>query len=225
MRLRSFFVAMVLTAMTSFSMAQQSVTTIFGADNSFAGNTFDVSSATGATITGFDINLAADPAIAQTIAVYYKLGTAVGSENTAGAWTLLGTDNNVLSNGLDVPTPVSVPSLDLAAGQVYGFYVDLVSYNTLGSNSTFVSSDSGDRGGSIIAYTNGGPTDYTDGNVTITTNTGQASPAFSGSFFPREWNGTVHYSIASVPTLGEFGMAAMILLMVGAGVYFMKRRA
>lgn len=226
MRLRSVLVASAMFFMASFSMAQFSLSTQYAANNSFAGNTFDVVATQAVTISSFDVNLLADPAVPQTISIYYREGTAVGNEDNPAGWTLLGTDTGVISNGLDVPTPVDVGGLMMTAGQTYGIYVDLETQGSLAPSAGFVSADAGDLGGSVIAYTNGGPTDYTDGVMTITTNTGQGTPAFTSVFFPREWNGTINYGPSVfVPTLGEYGLAALILLMMGAAVFFMKRRA
>ncbi|MDH3405255.1 MAG: hypothetical protein OEP45_16660, partial [Acidobacteriota bacterium] len=67
-------------------------------------------------------------------------------------------------------------------GDLFGFYIDLTSYDGINQ----------------INYTNGGPNTYTNPEIELTSNTGQSSPAFSGSFFPRIWNGTVYYDIVPV---------------------------
>ncbi len=154
-----------------------SLTTLFAANNSFAGNTFDIEVTKPVRITGFDVNLD-DAGATSTVDVYYRMGTAVGVENDPSAWTLLGSDAGVVNAGIDLPSYVDVGGLVLSPGQVYGFYVDLSSWLTSLTS---------------MLYTNGGPTAFSNADMTLTTNTGQAAPAFSGSFFPRQWNGTVYY--------------------------------
>ena len=196
---------------TPIPFAAGSLTTLFGADNSFAGNTFDLLASSAITVTGFDVNILSSETT-ETVSIYYRLGTAVGFENNAGAWTLLGTDNAVVVAGLDQPSHVDVGGLALTPGQTYGIYVDLESYPT--------SADG------VIAYTNGGPTVYSNTELSLTTNTGQASPAFSGSFTPRAWNGTVYYEDSiTVPTLSTLGLIGMCVLLAGAVIVIRRRHA
>jgi len=187
-----------------------SLTTLFGANNSFAGNTFDVTATRSLIITGFDINID-DVGGTHTADIYWRVGSSVGVENDAGAWTLLGSDSGVIGAGADAPTfvDVSTPAgTSLAAGTVYGFYFDLATYPS-----------------AAVGYTNGGPTVFSNADMSITTNTGQASPAFSGSFFPRQWNGTVHYDDAiMVPTLGTIGLTVMILALFAAAFVVMRKQ-
>ncbi len=194
-----------------------SLTTLFASDNAFAGNTFDVEviGADSIMITSFEVNLDT-PGSAENITVYWRLGSSVGVENTPGAWTLLGNDPNVVSNGTDVPTPVAVGGLQLDPGQVYGFYVDQTSY----------------AGATATLYTNGGPNVYSNAEVQLTTNTGQANPAFSGSFFPRQWNGTIFYDIVApntppqeIPTLNTVGLALLALLLAACALFLVRRRS
>lgn len=190
------------------------LTTLFAADNSFAGNTFDLENTSAAPIMiqGFEVNIDDVPPLgnANTIDIYFKTGTAVGFEADASAWTLLGSDTNVISQGLDVPTPVDVGGLVIQPGEVYGFYVDMSTYD----------------GTDVIAYTNGGPQTFTNGELTLTSNSGQGDPAFTSVFFPRIWNGTVLYSAAGsqpVPTLGMVGIGTMILLVLAVGMVLVRR--
>jgi len=153
-----------------------SLTTLFASNNQFAGNTFDLQASVPLQITGFDVNLAS-PGGTHTVAVYYRTGTANGAESSAAGWTLLGKDTAVVGAGLDSPSSVNVGGLTLNPGTVYGFYVDLESYPS-----------------SSLRYTNGGPAVFSNGDLSLTTYHGKGNPAFSGSsFFPRQWNGTVHY--------------------------------
>jgi hypothetical protein len=190
------------------SGAAGSLTTLFAANNSFAGNTFDIVANGSFTITGFDINIDSTGS-SNTASFYYRSGSSVGVENDPAAWTLMGTDASVTSSGPDVPTPVDVGGLDLAPGQTYGIYFDLASYPS-----------------ASVGYTNGGPNVYSNADLSITTNTGQSNPAFSGSFFPRQWNGTVYYgSSIEVPTLGSLGLIALVVLLCAAAVIVRRRQA
>ncbi len=125
------------------SRAPGSLSTIFAGGNGFAGNMFDVEVTTALTIEGFDVNV--DIAATGTIQLYYRLGTCVGNETNAAAWTLYGQDINVVGQGASNPTPVNISGLALDPGQVYGFYIHEATYNTLRVN-----------------YTNGAPTVYTN---------------------------------------------------------------
>lgn len=153
-----------------------SLTTLFAQNNSFAGNTFDIVPTVDLTIDSFDVNLG--PGTPTTMAIYWRTGTAQGAESSAAGWTLLGTDV-VNPAGINLPTPVAIGGLDLTAGQTYGFYVDTQSYPS-----------------ASLQYTNGGPTPFSNADMTLTTFHGKGNPAFTGaSFFPRQWNGTVYYTL------------------------------
>ncbi len=192
------------------------VTTLLDSDNSFAGNTFDlrVVGESALKITGFDINLIdGDAPTTHTVTVYYREGTSFGNETDATAWTLLGTDNSVVSEGLDTATHVDVGGLTLQPRQVYGIYIDLASFD----------------GVDLIAYTNGGPTVYVDDNLQLKTNSGQGNPAFSSTFSPRQFNGRVYYDFTSegsepVPVLSNFAWVVAFLLLAVLGIYMLNGR-
>jgi hypothetical protein len=127
-------------------------------------------------IESFDVNLSAGTAT--TIAVYWRPGTSNGFQNSPAGWNLLGTAI-VNPNGTNIPTPVDVGvDLPIPGGATYGFYIDVQSYPS-----------------SSLQYTNGGPTTFSNTQVDLTTFYGKGTPAFTGgSFFPRQWNGTIHYT-------------------------------
>jgi len=208
-QLQSFFFAISILLISSNSFAEK-LTTIFATDNSFAGNTFDVTniSQTAIIIDSFEVNIGDSDPIAKTVDIYYTAGTSVGVENTASAWTLLGSDTNVLSNGVDIATPVNVGGLVIPPGQSFGIYVDFATYD----------------GGDSIAYTNGGPNVFSDTNIQITTNTGQSSPAFSGSFTPRQWNGSIIYSLASPASIPSVSFTGLLLLISMLGIYGLRSK-
>jgi subtilisin family serine protease len=157
-----------------------SLTTLFASNNGFAGNMFDLQVNEVLTITRFEINIDTLGST-NTIEIYYRLGTCVGHESSPDGWILLGSDTGVVSNGTNNPTPVNIGGLMLGPGQVYGFYVNLASYPS-----------------SDMRYTDGGPTVFSNAQMSLTTNCGKGNPAFTGdTFFPRQWNGTIYYTIGS----------------------------
>lgn len=186
-------------------------TTLFAADNSFAGNTFDLQVIGGSPIkiNGFDVNLDSQGST-NTVSLYMREGTSVGVENTPGEWVLVGTDSGVISAGVDAPSHVDISNIILQPGTTYGFYIDLASYPS-----------------SSFLYTNGGPNVFSDANLQLTTNTGQGSPAFSGSFFPRQVNTTIYYDIAvqEVPALSSNMLILVSLLLAGVGIIAVRKMA
>ena len=187
------FIALGLNPASSISVAQdvseapvvvtddgRAIETVPAANNSFAGNTFDIVSASDFTISAIDVNV--DPAGDWAgIDVYYRVGSSVGYENNASAWSFLGSYSTTAA-GLDLPTFIDLAGngIQFDNGQVYGIYVDLYTYTS---------------GGIVLQYTNGQHT-YSNAELSLTTNTGQSDPAFDRSFFPREWNGTIYYDIS-----------------------------
>ena len=154
-----------------------SITTTFMSNNSFAGNMFDVEVVGGnpITIEGFAVNLIGG---ASTISIYFREGSYVGHESTSAGWTLAGAEENVVPQGLNNPTPINIGGIELQAGQVYGFYVTVTSYDS-----------------ASLQYTNGSAV-YSDDHLQITTGIGKGTPDFTGATFdPRTWNGTIYYSI------------------------------
>ena len=199
-------------AFAANSAMAQSLTTMFAANNSFAGNTFDatVVGPQPVTINSFDVNLDT-PGSTNTVAIYWRNGTSDGFQNNPAGWVLMGKDTNVISAGPDLPTPVNVGGLVMIPGQTYGIYVDLESYPS-----------------SAVQYTNGGPQAFNDGVLSLTTFTGQASPIHSGSFFPRIWNGTIYYTAfpdVPIPTLSSWTLLLLTLLIGMLGVAHTRIRS
>ncbi len=157
-----------------------SLTTTFDWDNSYAGNMFDIMPYEELSITGFDLNLS-PPGETATVDVYYRVGSCAGHEEDPSAWTLFETGTTLIV-GAGMPTFLNLDSNNkvLDAGTTYGFYVDLVSYSSTDQH---------------LLYTSGGPNDYWNEDLHLRTHCGNASPAFSNSFYPRIWNGTVYYIV------------------------------
>jgi len=175
------------TGVTIVRLAEYShLTTTFASDSGYAGNTFDIVPNKSIELTGIDVNVDS-PGTTTTVDVWYKSGTSVGFENTAGAWSLLASGTGT-SAGTDSPTFIDLPDAAgtaFEAGETYGIYVDITSYPATACRST-----------------SGGPNTYENPfcALSLTTNTAQGSPAFSGSYYPEIWNGTVYYkTVALVP--------------------------
>ncbi|MDX9695151.1 MAG: choice-of-anchor D domain-containing protein [Bacteroidales bacterium] len=151
---------------------QEQIVTTMAAGNSQNGNMFDVYAKQSISIESFEINTT-DPGN-YTIEVYYKVGTYVGSETTAGDWTLFGT-TTVIGLGTGNFTLVDFgKTLMIPGGETYGIYITTTD-------------------GGSINYTDGA-NNYSDDNISITTGVGKEYP-FGSTFTPRTWNGRISYSI------------------------------
>ena len=185
MTLFRFIKSAALTALLSIIAVPalaQSLSTTYAGGNNFAGNTFDISPNKNIQIDGFDIHLSGSAEFA-TIAIYWRNGTANGFQDSAAGWTLLGTAN-VAPQGLGVPTHVPIGGLSMTAGQTYGIYLDVQNHGGFNTQDFLA-----------LNYSNGGPSNYSNADLVLTTFHGKGTPAFTGpSFFPRQWNGTVYYT-------------------------------
>lgn len=163
-------------------MAGSSLATSYVSNNSNKGEMFNVSATNAITVICFDLNLILGSN--GNYEIYYKVGSYVGSENNAAAWTLIGSNPSVPCVGFDLPSPMNIPiNLFIPAGQTYAFYV----------TATNAAATTG------IRYTNNAG--YTiiasDANVTIAGGIGKAYP-FGTTFINRSFNGTIHYAPGNV---------------------------
>lgn len=150
------------------------LTTSFASNNGSGGNMFDVDIAPASVvITGFEVNLGTGSGVD----VYVKSGTYVGSENTAGAWTFVGTFP-VVAAGNDNPTIVTLNTpLVLPQGR-HAFFLASAS----GSSWRYIN---GSTVGTVWAQNN---------EITIYEGIGRSDNTFSGSIFtPRNFSGTILY--------------------------------
>ncbi len=162
--------------------APGSLTTTFAGGNGIRSMMFDVNALEDATIDSFEVNL--DDSAVLDIEVYAKTGTHVGSENTPGDWTLIGTAPGVVSAGDGLPTPLNL-ALDYAvmAGQTYAFYISSPNKAaSLGFNYT-----NGTNVGDVFAA---------DATIEILEGVAVSYP-FGTIFSPRVFNGTVEYTAGS----------------------------
>lgn len=183
------------------------ITTTFSSNNGFAGNMFDTTIASNdLTVTGIDVNLGSSGATTE-ISVWTRLGSYMGFESDASAWTLQSV-NSVTSAGTDEETFVDVSDFALQANSLYGFYVLVTGNNSVSMN-----------------YTNGSNT-YTNADLSLSAGIGRGNGAFTGGIFnPRTWNGSIHYNegAASVPEPATFGLLSIALL--GLGLRRRRQRA
>lgn len=155
-----------------------SLATSYVSNNSNKGEMFNLVATTTVTVYCFDLNLILGSS--GSYEIYYKVGSYVGSESNAAAWTLLGSNANVPCVGFDVPSPMNIPiNIVIPAGQTYAFYI----------TATNVAQTAGIRYTNNAGYTN----IATDVNLTIAGGIGKAYP-FGANYNNRSFNGTVRYS-------------------------------
>ena len=200
-----FFATTFLLLSSSFPILGKSfsLSTAFDSDNYADGNMFDVQVTNSVTITGFEINVLTD----REIMVYYKEGTHIGSEGNPLDWTLLGTIN-VISAGQDNPTPLPIGGLTLIGGKTYAFYIANTDESLGGFRYT-----TGTAIGNVLA---------SDANLAILEGTGIDDDFGVGCLHPtRSWNGTIRYKIYTIPTLSEWGLIILALLLMNLGALYL----
>lgn len=181
------YIAFIALSTTQITIAQctsigNSLATPYVSNNSNKGEMFNIVATNTVTIICFDLSLINGSS--GNYEIYYKVGSYVGSESNAAAWTLIGSNPSVPSLGFDLPSPMDIPiNLVIPAGQTYSFYV----------TATDPASTAG------IRYTNnaGYTTIASDANIAIAGGIGKAYP-FGTNFNNRSFNGTVHYAIGNV---------------------------
>lgn len=170
-----------------------SLTTTVAAGNGCGGGAMvDIIPSTNLRIDSFAALFAATGT--QTVNVYYRVGTYVGNETNAGAWTLLGTATvNVTSTTALTRFTVNNQML-VSPATTYGLYIN---YNA--------------------SYTNG-TTTFTNPDLTMQTGTGLCNP-FGGTNAGRMFNGTVFYSKPAaacesplLPIMAHVGQAPVVNL-------------
>jgi hypothetical protein len=175
-----------------------SLTTGFAGGNGGDGNVFDIQiGAADITVTALELNL---ESVDADMEVYYRLGGYIGNTGSTTGWTLWDTATALAANARGTPTPWDVVDQGFAAGQTYGIYV---------------TTTDGER----LRYTNGtteGSVLASDAALTIFEGRGVTYPFFN-TFFPRKWNGTMIYDVASVSASPVPLPAALPLALLGFG--------
>lgn len=187
----------LLAALMSTSTQAGMITTTFAGGNGQSGNMFDVNVfGNDLLVTSLDLHIGTNTS--QTVELYLKSGSWIGSETTPGDWTLI--DTQVVT-GAGAGSPTSVDFLDflLPKNATTALYVTL-------TTSTDIDYTNGTAVGSVFA---------SNADLAILEGVGKAS-SFGATFTPRVWNGTVYYESneGSVPapatlTLFCLGLAGL----------------
>ena len=152
----------------------------YNQNNGQRGIMFDITAITCVTIRCFESNFATGTTGVQ---IWYRPGTHVGFANSSIGWTLLGTTNNVVGAGVNVPTAIPIPiNITINAGATAAFYITRTT-----------------AGGPVIQYTNGtalGAVYASDANLQVKDGTGKDF-SFGASFTPRRFNGRVFYDVGT----------------------------
>ena len=178
------------------------ISTTFGSNNGQSGNMFDLlTNSQAITLNQLGLNIPAGITNG-TYDVYFRLGTHVGFENDASAWTLLDTFTGVSSAGNNTATFVDITDLEIPADTRIALYPTQTTTNSLG-----------------LRYTNGtgvGNVAASNADLTIFEGTGN-SFAFGATFQPRVFNGTFDYTVtpAAVPEPARAGLALLGILAAG----------
>ncbi len=183
----------MISATTTSNAAGSLFTTSAGGNGCGGGAMFNITTnANSVNLTSLDIIPNVNGA--QTVEVFYKTGTYLGSETTAGAWTSLGTYPVTTTTG--TPVNINITDLLIPASSLYAIYVNY------GAQYTTIT----------------GATNYTNADMTITTGAGLCS-LFGGVNANRGFNGTVNYTIP-MPSSATWFDAASGGNIVGTGTPF-----
>ncbi len=151
-------------------------------NNGQDGNMFDITATNAITIRWFEGNIANTPNATTDYYIYYKIGTHVGSENNAAAWTLIAGPVQFNPNTPNTLTRIPVPiNITIPAGQTYAFY--LTNTSAISNNNRY---HNGTATGTPLA---------TNSDLTVFEGTGGAYP-FGTFFNARPWEGNVIYEKA-----------------------------
>ena len=180
------------------------LTTTFAGGNSQNGNMFDVNiiSTTDLLVTSLDLNMNMDMSVETSdIEVYGRTGSWVGFEGSSVGWTLLSQTPSVTGNGAGLSTTVNINDIVLPALSTYALYIT----TTTG----------------LLNYTNGtsvGNVFAQNADLQILEGAGTVY-AFSSSFTPRVWNGSITYNtVIPEPT------SALLLSLSAIGIVARRRR-
>jgi hypothetical protein len=193
--------------------AQGALTVGFAGTHPSRGAYVDITASRALSVTSFGMNLATGPV---TVSVYTKSGATAGSEATSGAWTLL-TTANVTGKGQGTSTGVSIPAFAIGAGQTYAFY--LVT----------------DTDGKLFNGSGSGVTSGTSNADMSWISRYESHGLFSITYNGWPFQGTVCYdggdcgaaapvAPTEIPTLSEWGMLLLSLLVAGLAAARLYRR-
>ena len=174
---------------------------------------FDVQATNALTVTGLSTNMYGSGTT--SIEIWGRSGSHVGHTSSTSGWTLLGTTASfsaVSGTVYSIPLALSAP---VPAGDTYAFMV----------RSTVIPIYIGYANG---AGTPGVTTFASDANLRVLEGTG-ADVSLTSNFTPRQLVGEVRYTLGitpptSVPTLGQWSLMLMALLLGAAAFGHSRRR-
>ncbi|MBX3376215.1 MAG: hypothetical protein KF678_04345 [Phycisphaeraceae bacterium] len=132
------------------------------------------------TVTGLTTNVEGTGGLNCNVTVYRKVGTSVGFETNAGAWTQVATGTGT-SSAVNTPTGFGLDTpFTLNANTTYGLAIRLQTSGAVEGH----------------AYTNGNGLNqsYSDGRLEVTLGSASNTP-FGTNFSPRIWNGSLCYGV------------------------------
>ncbi len=173
----AFAVVLSLAALGSELRAQTSLTTNYTGNTGSSCNMFEIKSLTGSLLTGFDIHFTGTATF--EVWTLNTTGTYLGNESSNANWTLQGTAPNLVSLGMNTPTPMGLNlNIPIPAGVTQSVYITVTA-----------------AGGGTVWY-NAGLTQGTlhASNSDLEVYVGNAGSYFNATIVGRGWNGTVYYS-------------------------------
>lgn len=146
-------------------------TTTAGGNGCTNGNMFNITALTSTIeVNSFDIIPYATGT--QTVNVYQKNGTYVGSETNSGAWTLIG--SYPINGTMGVLYNLDIDDFSIPAGSTKGVYIDFnAQYTTVTAGTTYSNTD-----------------------ISVAVGAGLCA-AFSSVNTPRAFNGNINYTVST----------------------------
>lgn len=172
---------------------------------------FDVQATNALTVTGLSTNMYGSGTT--SIEIWGRSGSHVGHTSSTSGWTLLGTTASfsaVAGTVYSIPLALSAP---VPAGDTYALMIRSMSIDLAYANG------SGTAGVTVVA---------SDANLRVLEGTG-ADVSLTSNFTPRQLVGEVRYTLGitpptSVPTLGQWSLMLMALLLGAAAFGHSRRR-
>jgi hypothetical protein len=213
MMIRRLMLLAALLLAAPLAMAQGVLSAGFAGTHGSRGAYIDISATSALNVTGFAMNLQTGPV---TVTVYTKSGTTAGSEATSGAWTLW-TTVNVTGKGQGSGTGVAIPPFAIGAGQTYAFYLvtdtDGKLFNGCCDSATSAASDA--TMSWISRYESHGLF-----SVTYLGWPFQGAVCYNGG----DCGAAAPVAATEIPTLSEWGMILLSLLVAGFAAAHLYRR-
>jgi len=208
MIMKSLTILAAVTALAAATVADAAtLTTSLTAGNSNNGIMFDITSGAN-SLTIHSLDSVMSSAGTFTFEVYTIAGGIGSNLNNPGAWTLIGTLNGITSAGQNSLVTLDFADFSLPANSTAGLYYSI---------------NSSDQGDFRIGYNNGsvvGGVVASDGDLTILTGYGRQYP-FATTFQPRNFAGSINYSVGAVPEPQSWALLIAGFGLVGAA---MRRR-